>query len=52
MNSDFKDALCFLLEEDVRFLIVGGYAVIHYTLPRVSKVLSCRYARIDSRNCY
>ena len=39
MNSDFKDALRFLLEEDVRFLIVGGYAVIHYTQPRFTKDL-------------
>jgi len=39
MNSDFKDALQCLLDEGVRFLVVGGYAVIHYTQPRFTKDL-------------
>ena len=39
MNSDFKDALGCLLDENVRFLVVGGYAVIHYTEPRFTKDL-------------
>jgi hypothetical protein len=39
MNSDFKDALRCLLDEGVRFLVVGGYAVIHYTQPRFTKDL-------------
>lgn len=39
MNSDFKDALRCLLDEQVRFLVVGGYAVIHYTQPRFTKDL-------------
>lgn len=29
-NSDFKELLNLLNEEKVRYLIVGGYAVIHY----------------------
>jgi hypothetical protein len=39
MNSDFRDALQCLLDESVRFLVVGGYAVIHYTQPRYTKDL-------------
>jgi hypothetical protein len=39
MNSDFKDALQCLLDEGARFLVVGGYAVIHYTQPRFTKDL-------------
>jgi hypothetical protein len=37
MNSDFKDLLQSLHEFDVRYLIVGGYAVIHYAQPRYTK---------------
>jgi hypothetical protein len=39
MNSDFKDLLRILSEEKVRFLVVGGYAVIHYAQPRYTKDL-------------
>ncbi len=39
MNSDFRDALRALLEAEARFLVVGGYAVIHYTQPRYTKDL-------------
>lgn len=39
MNSDFKDLLQIFGEEDVRFLVVGGYAVIHYAQPRYTKDL-------------
>lgn len=39
MNSDFKDLLRILGEEKVRFLVVGGYAVIHYAQPRYTKDL-------------
>ena len=42
MNSDFKDALRCLIDEGVRFLIVGGYAVVHYTEPRFTKGLDIR----------
>lgn len=39
MNSDFKDLLRSFVEEEVRFLVVGGYAVIHYSQPRYTKDL-------------
>lgn len=37
MNSDFKDLLRIFEEEKVDYLIVGAYAVIHYTQPRYTK---------------
>ena len=37
MNSDFKDLLHIFHEEEVEYLIVGAYAVIHYTQPRYTK---------------
>lgn len=37
MNSDFKDLLRIFAEEEVEYLVVGGYAVIHYTQPRYTK---------------
>lgn len=37
MNSDFKDLLRIFAEEGVEYLIVGAYAVIHYTQPRYTK---------------
>jgi len=37
MNSDFKDLLRIFAEEHVEYLVVGGYAVIHYTQPRYTK---------------
>lgn len=39
MNSDFKDLLRSFLNFRVRFLIVGGFAVIRYTEPRYTKDL-------------
>jgi len=39
MNSDFKDLLRIFVEKEVRFLVVGGYAVIHYAQPRYTKDL-------------
>lgn len=39
MNSDFKDLLRIFVEQEVRFLVVGGYAVIHYAQPRYTKEL-------------
>ena len=39
MNSDFKDLLVILHQEGVRYLVVGGYAVIHYSQPRYTKDL-------------
>ena len=37
MNSDFKDLLQSLHEYNVRYIVVGGYAVIHHTQPRYTK---------------
>lgn len=37
MNSDFKDLLRIFAEEQVEYLVVGAYAVIHYTQPRYTK---------------
>lgn len=39
MNSDFKDLLRIFEAEDVEYLIVGAYAVMHYTQPRYTKDL-------------
>ena len=39
MNSDFKELLQLFAEENVRYLIVGGYAVIHHGHPRSTKDL-------------
>jgi hypothetical protein len=39
MNSDFKDLLRLLSERKAEFLIIGGYAVIHYAEPRYTKDL-------------
>ena len=37
MNSDFKDLLRIFAEEGVEYLVVGAYAVIHYSQPRYTK---------------
>ena len=37
MNSDFKDLLQSLHACDVRYLVAGGYAVIHHSQPRYTK---------------
>ena len=34
MNSDFRELLELLNAGDVRYLVVGGYAVIKYSQPR------------------
>ena len=39
MNSDFSDLLRLMAEHQVRFLVVGVYAVIRYTEPRYTKDL-------------
>ena len=39
MNSDFSDLLKLMGEFQVRFLVIGGYAVIRYTEPRYTKDL-------------
>lgn len=37
MNSDFKDLLTTLNDCRVNYLVVGGYAFIHYAEPRYTK---------------
>ena len=39
MNSDFKDLLRLLHEEQVDYLVAGGYAVIYHSQPRYTKDL-------------
>jgi hypothetical protein len=39
MNSDFKDLLRAFSEEEVRYLIVGGYAFAEHVEPRYTKDL-------------
>ncbi len=49
MNSDFKDLLRALNEQEVEYLIVGGYAVIFHTEPRFTKDLDI-WLRPSSEN--
>ena len=49
MERDFKELLSILNEDGVRYLIVGGYAVIKHTEPRYTKDLDIWVSR-DSRN--
>ena len=37
MNSEFKELLRLFNENHVRYLIIGGYAVLRYTEPRYTK---------------
>jgi len=39
MNSDFRDLLRLFAGHEVRYLIVGGYAAMHYSQPRFTKDL-------------
>ena len=39
MNSDFKDLLRLFGDHEVRYLVVGGYAVSHHAQPRFTKDL-------------
>ena len=39
MNSDFKELLQVFNDQNVKYLIVGGYAAIHYSQPRYTKDL-------------
>lgn len=34
LAPDFKDFLNLCLSHEVRFMIIGGYAVVHYSRPR------------------
>ncbi len=39
MNSDFQDLLRSFARHEVRYLVVGGYAAMHYSQPRFTKDL-------------
>jgi hypothetical protein len=39
MNSDFRDLLQQFAEDEVRYLVIGGYAVIHHSEPRFTRDL-------------
>ena len=39
MNSDFRDLLQQCAEHEVRYLVIGGYAVIHHSEPRFTRDL-------------
>ena len=45
MERDFKDLLSILNEDSVKYLIVGGYAVIKHTEPRYTKDLDIWVSR-------
>ena len=49
MNSDFKDLLEAFNAAGVRYLIIGGYAVIKHTEPRFTKDLDL-WAATDAEN--
>jgi hypothetical protein len=39
VNSDFSDLLRLLADNNVRYLVIGGYAVVQYAEPRYTKDL-------------
>lgn len=39
VNSDFSDLLSLFNDNYVRYLIIGGYAVVQYAEPRFTKQL-------------
>ena len=39
MNQDFRELLAVFNEEKVKYLIIGGYAVIKHAEPRYTKDL-------------
>ena len=39
VNSDFKELLSIFNDKSVKYLVIGGYAVIKYTEPRYTKDL-------------
>jgi len=55
MNSDFKDLLRLFGAHNVRYLVVGGYAVSHHAQPRFKRPRPLDRARlrkrIQSRRC-
>lgn len=51
-SPDFKELLSLFKKHKVRYLIVGGYAVMRYTEPRFTKDLDThRHRRQKPRSC-
>jgi len=46
VNSDFTDLLKLFSDNHVRYLIIGGYAVIQYAEPRYTKDLDLSAGKI------
>ncbi len=49
VNSDFSDLLSLFNANNVRYLIIGGYAVIQYAEPRYTKDLDI-WVSVDEEN--
>lgn len=49
VNSDFSDLLKLFNSNNVRYLVIGGYALIQYTEPRFTKDLDL-WISTDTRN--
>lgn len=43
VSSDCKDLLKLFNDYQVKYLIIGGYAVIKYTEPRLQRTLICGF---------
>ena len=48
VNSDFTDLLRIFNDNNVKYLVIGGYAVIQYAEPRYTKDLDLRISADDS----
>jgi hypothetical protein len=44
-SSDFRDLLKLFEKHEIRYLIVGGYAVMKYSEPRFTKDLDISHMR-------
>jgi len=49
VNSDFSDLLRLFNDNNVRYLVIGGYAFIQYAEPRYTKDLNL-WISTDSKN--
>ena len=49
VNSDFKELLSVLADNQVKYLVVGGYAVMKYAEPRYTKDLDL-WVKADATN--
>lgn len=49
LTTDFIDLLCCLVDGEVDFLVVGGYAVAYYGYPRATKDIDI-FVRADHEN--